>query len=661
MQKILLNTDLSARYSSIFIALATQRSVLEKHGLFMPLPFSFGAISSHGRLWTFANQDETQAPPDVVTALQEVANFAEKGGDILLYGAAIQPIFHRKILEKLRHMPALKSYKINMLFTLGRIACRLEQDLRRMQYRQGILPSRTAMVEFVRSRYLATDLLTLARRECGIDHVDVLVDNSESCVDRGDPVLLGKVFEYLGCPPPKSTPPCTIEGIASQQNAHFAHLLCSQCNQYPPIQESSLIQCLQRQEQGLYHEQWLVSPPVVRARALEYEREILPPLAELAACPVSDLSMPLTMYPRVRGTPCSPLTEQDANRFISLLPSDVKKSLKFRLSRDMLVLSSEEQLLASILVPEASSRPAPLVTVLTLAYNHAAYIADAIESVLAQQTDFPVEHIIVDHCSTDGTQEIITKYADKHASIWPVLMARRSDKGANVRALFSRCRSKYVAICDGDDYFTDPFKLQKQVNFLETHTECGLCFHPVDVLYEDGTPPRVYPPEDLLPGGIRRFYTINDLFFANIIQTNSVMYRWRFQDGLPDWFDSTLVPGDWYWHLLHAETGLIGYLRDHMAVYRRHPTSLYATAEGNHVTHRNVHGINELRTYGVINKHFQGRYYKDLQRLASGVFADFLQIYISTADDTLLKQGCEICPDFGRDFLSQIQILNGDV
>ena len=295
---------------------------------------------------------------------------------------------------------------------------------------------------------------------------------------------------------------------------------------------------------------------------------------------------------------------------------------------------------------------------LTLAYNQAAYIGDAIESVLAQRTNFPVEHIIVDHGSTDGTREIIANYANKHASIWPVLLAHRDGKGANVRALFSRCRSKYVALCDGDDYFTDPCKLQKQVDFLEAHPECGLCFHPVDVLYEDGSPSRVYPPEELLPGGIRKFYTIKDLLFANLIQTNSVVYRWRFTEGLPDWFDATLVPGDWYWHLLHAETGLIGYLREQMAVYRRHATSLYATAEGDHVTHRGVHGLNELRAYGVVNRHFHGRYYTDLQRLATGVFADFLQIFIRTGDDALLQQACSLCPDFARDFLAQVRIDN---
>ena len=661
MPKILLYTDLSARYGSTFTALAAQRFALEQTGLSMSLPHSIFGVPSHNNLWAFADRLRAQVPQNVLSLLQEVTRLAEDERNIFLCSPTVMPALHQHVLDYLQHMPALKNYQFNMLFMLGRMACRLEQDIRSIQYRSGNMPSLPNMVDIARRRYLAADLFALARRECGAEHVDVLVDSSDSCVDKGDPELLGKVFGHLGCPPPESRAPCTIEGIASQRNAHFANLLCVQGNQWPLIQESSLIQCLPRQEANLSFDPWLTSPPAVRAKALEFETDCLPRLAELAAWSEHEICMPCALYPQMPRSACPPLNAQEAQDVISILPGAITTALQQRFCRDMPVLSAEERLLASVLAPESPHRPEPLLTVLTLAYNQADYIGEAIESVLAQRTDFPVEHIIVDHCSTDGTQDVIAAYADRHASIRPVLLARRSSKGANVRALFSRCRSKYAALCDGDDYFTDPLKLQKQVDFLEAHPECGLCFHPVDVLYEDGSPSRVYPPEELLPGGLRKFYTLKDLLFANLIQTNSVVYRWRFTEGLPDWFDPTLVPGDWYWHLLHAETGLIGYLRAHMAVYRRHATSLYATAEGDHVMHRGVHGLNELRAYNVCNRHFHGRYYKDFQRLAVGVFADFLQIYISKGDDSLLQQACSLCPDFARDFLAQVRIGDGVV
>lgn len=301
----------------------------------------------------------------------------------------------------------------------------------------------------------------------------------------------------------------------------------------------------------------------------------------------------------------------------------------------------------------------PLVSVLTLTRNQASMIAENMESILAQQTRFPFQHIIVDDGSKDGTPDIISEYAARYPRIIkPILLKRKTLEGENVRALFEQCRSKYAVLCDGDDYFTDPGKLQTQVDFMERNPDCALCFHPVSVVYEDGSPTKIYPPADLLPGGERLWYSLRDLLISNFIQTNSVMYRWRFQNGLPRWFDPTLIPGDWYWHLLHAETGKIAYLRKPMSAYRRHAASLYARAEKDHVAHRHEHGLNELHTYSVCNAHFRNRYYKDFSRLARGVFADFVQDYLKTKDDGLLQEGIAAAPDFARDFLSLLASQN---
>lgn len=318
----------------------------------------------------------------------------------------------------------------------------------------------------------------------------------------------------------------------------------------------------------------------------------------------------------------------------------------------------EKQLFPDPNAPQVLARE-PLVSVLTLTRNQASMIAENMESVLAQQTRFPFQHIIVDDGSDDGTQDIITEYAARYPLlIKPILLKSKAPDGENVRALFEQCRSKYAVLCDGDDYFTDPGKLQMQVDFMERNPDCALCFHPVSVVYEDGSPTKIYPPTELLPGGEHLWYSLRNLLTSNFIQTNSVMYRWRFQNGLPDWFDPTLIPGDWYWHLLHAETGKIAYLRKPMSAYRRHAASLYARAEKDHVAHRHAHGLNELKTYSVCNAHFHGRYYKDFSRLARGVFADFVQDYLKTKDDSLLQKGIAAAPDFARDFLSLLASQN---
>lgn len=300
---------------------------------------------------------------------------------------------------------------------------------------------------------------------------------------------------------------------------------------------------------------------------------------------------------------------------------------------------------------------APFIAVLTFTRNQKKYIDNTIESVIAQKTDFPVEHIIVDDASSDGTQDIIDDYAVRYPGVRPVFLAEKKE-GQNVTALFSRCRSPYVALCDGDDYFTDPYKLQTQVDFMEAHPECGLCFHPVKVVYEDGSGrERTYPPLEEMPRGVRDFYYLADLMRVNFIQTNSVMYRWRFTEGLPDWFVPDLVPGDWYWHLLHAETGKIGFINKVMSVYRRHTASLFYASEISPKANRLKHGLSELRSYDVINKHFKERYAKVLQPLANNVFANFLEHYMETGDNGLLTTASERFPELAKDFFAEVKVV----
>lgn len=305
--------------------------------------------------------------------------------------------------------------------------------------------------------------------------------------------------------------------------------------------------------------------------------------------------------------------------------------------------------------PFVRTRLEPKVSVLTLSYNHAEFIEDTIKSVIAQRTNFPIQHIIGDDSSDDGTQEIILDYASKYPHIIPVFQQKCSTGWLNIRTLFEMPRTPYVALCDGDDFFTDPEKLQKQVDFLETHKDCALCFHPVRVTYEDSLGgERIYPPPELLPRGIRPFYYLSDLIKCNLMQTNSVMYRWRFVKGLPDWFHSALFPADWYWHLLHAELGKIGFINTIMSVYRRHKNSAYYTAEIDRREHRYKTGFFELHTYRVVNDHFKGDYWNIISSIADGVLADMLVYSSKINDQTLLKEVADEFPLFVSHFLQKV-------
>ena len=310
----------------------------------------------------------------------------------------------------------------------------------------------------------------------------------------------------------------------------------------------------------------------------------------------------------------------------------------------------------------ASDVPHYKVSVLTLAYRHEKYIANCIESVLAQKTSFPVEHIIVDDGSDDKTTEIIDAYAQKHPHIHPVYLERRRNFN-NVRYLFAACHSPYAALCDGDDYYTDPLKLQTQADFLDANPDCALCFHPVQVVYEDGSKPgHIYPPLEQLPRGIKPFYYLSDLLKCNLIQTNSVMYRWRFKDGLPAWFRPDCCPGDWYWHLLHAEQGKIGFINKVMSVYRRHQEGIYYLSEVDRLKHRARVGQEEIEVYDVINRHFGRKYESILLDLVNGVFADCLMYDSHRAEEDgaepILPKLVDMYPDFARHFLNSLKVVS---
>ena len=131
------------------------------------------------------------------------------------------------------------------------------------------------------------------------------------------------------------------------------------------------------------------------------------------------------------------------------------------------------------------SNPSPIVSVLLITYNQKDYIAQAIESVLMQKTDFPFEVLIGDDCSTDGTSAIVGSYADAHPDQIRLVGSEHNVGGiANERRLMEQAQGKYLAFLEGDDFWTDEYKLQKQVDFLERNPDYGLVHSDVDHYYQ---------------------------------------------------------------------------------------------------------------------------------------------------------------------------------
>lgn len=200
-----------------------------------------------------------------------------------------------------------------------------------------------------------------------------------------------------------------------------------------------------------------------------------------------------------------------------------------------------------------------------LAYNQEQYIAQAIEGVLAQQTSFRLELVIGEDHSADATRELCKSYAAKSPDKIKLLLNENNlGLGKNYIKTYGECTGKYIAICDGDDYWTDPLKLQKQVDFLESHPEFKIVFTNNRNIYPSG----IDDVRDL--SGLPGEGCFEDLVFQNYIASVTAMFRNRpLPESMKSWMRE-LPYGDWPTYLwILKEGGKIGVIDEVTAVYRK--------------------------------------------------------------------------------------------
>jgi glycosyltransferase involved in cell wall biosynthesis len=215
------------------------------------------------------------------------------------------------------------------------------------------------------------------------------------------------------------------------------------------------------------------------------------------------------------------------------------------------------------------------VSVLMITYNHEKFIAQAIESILMQVVDFDYEIVIGEDCSTDQTREIVCAYQNIYPEIIKLFLPSQNiGVNRNFEQVLKRCKGEYVALLEGDDYWSENHKLQRQVNFLDQHPDCMICCHDVQVIYEyRNSPSHLY-----CTWKQSEFSELQDLLKRNFIATPSALFRNNLFDQWPDWFyDVKLV--DWVLHILNAQFGKIGYINQNMAVYRVHANGIWSSAK----------------------------------------------------------------------------------
>lgn len=209
-----------------------------------------------------------------------------------------------------------------------------------------------------------------------------------------------------------------------------------------------------------------------------------------------------------------------------------------------------------------------MVTIRCTAYNHEPYIRECLEGFVMQKANFRFEAIVHDDASTDGTAAIIREYAEKYPDIIKPIFETENQyskhDGSLKRIMDEHTHGKYVALCEGDDYWIDPQKLQKQVDYMEAHPDCSLCFH----AHKDLKNGKYYE--------IRRYDNQVEecpikemiLLSGGYMATNSMLYRKdRILKVEPVWSKDAPV-GDLPLMLKLASQGKVAYINDVMSVYR---------------------------------------------------------------------------------------------
>ena len=238
----------------------------------------------------------------------------------------------------------------------------------------------------------------------------------------------------------------------------------------------------------------------------------------------------------------------------------------------------------------------PKVSIVCISYNHEKFITQAIDSFLAQKANFEYEIIIADDASQDNTKDIISVYAEKHSNVVPILRQKNTGVQPNLVGAMAIAKGEYIALCEGDDFWTDDKKLQKQVDFMSDNTEYSLCFHPVRVFYENQEKEDSIHPKS----SKNSVFNLEELIKNNYIQTNSVMYRKKTYDKIP----LNILPLDWYLHLYHAKSGKVGFINEVMSTYRRHSGGVWWDSNNDISNIWTKHGRAHYAMYCEIRKLF---------------------------------------------------------
>lgn len=263
----------------------------------------------------------------------------------------------------------------------------------------------------------------------------------------------------------------------------------------------------------------------------------------------------------------------------------------------------------------------PLVSICCKTYNHEKYIADAIESFLAQKTDFPIEIIIHDDASTDNTANIVKEYEKRYPGVIKPIYQNENQysKGVNTskKYIYPKVCGKFIAFCEGDDYWLDFGKLQKQADFLQNNDSFSMCFHKVKVVNTNKSFTGRYLGPKKKGSAI---YSISKLGQGGFVHLSSMMIRAKFfKENLPEWYTKVRkgIGGDFKLAIYMGIVGKVYYFDKVMSAYRTGVENSAMTRMRSSFTNKDYidYYIKRAGIVKEIDEFYKYKYHEELEQL----------------------------------------------
>jgi glycosyltransferase involved in cell wall biosynthesis len=252
------------------------------------------------------------------------------------------------------------------------------------------------------------------------------------------------------------------------------------------------------------------------------------------------------------------------------------------------------------------------VSVLMITYNHEKFIAQAIDSILMQQVNFEYEIVIGEDCSTDDTREIIIEYQNKHPEkIKTILNDKNLGVSRNFVQTYHACHGDYIAFLEGDDYWLDKFKLEKQILFLEENKQYSMCFTDARIIDENN----IFLDKLTVPEQFRKHLSQTDIIGGYCPPTLTVVAR-KYSINFPRAF-YTITNSDFFLFSEIASFGEVAYMSDITSCYRVHPGGIWSMKDEEYYV------VNSLRTRQVLLQFF-GKNHRDI--LVPQIYGSFVSL-----------------------------------